>query len=395
MISACHSRAIAAEPVSPQAPLLGAVIKTCVVAKTRHAPVARVASAWRRSRLGFGSLRRRSGRVSQTFLACAVGLALVGLLTWVVLYAPEHVVDARHLKLGPKDRLDAESAVRGSLLQLIGGAVLVAGLYFTARGFRLTRQGHITDRYAKAVEQLGHESADIRIGGIFALERIARDSEADRSTVIEILSAFIREHTRAGVRTPKREPVTADVQAALTVLGRRPGSESEDHRIDLYHSGLTEATLSDGDWRGVMFYYSNLTGASFAGARLDGAGLSFCRSDKITAFTRASARGAHFVNATYTHGWFLAADLTDADFYGCDLSGSDFGRRYAEEGVPPLPPAIMTNVRLTRARLDGTNLRGVDLSTVRGMQPEQLAAAITDENTIAPTTWGGGETDYA
>ena len=54
-------------------------------------------------------------------------------------------------------------------MQLVGGAVLIAGLYFTARGFRLTREGHITDRYAKAVEQLGHEAADVRIGGIFAL----------------------------------------------------------------------------------------------------------------------------------------------------------------------------------------------------------------------------------
>jgi uncharacterized protein YjbI with pentapeptide repeats len=90
-------------------------------------------------------------------------------------------------------------------------------------------------------------------------------------------------------------------------------------------------------------------------------------------------------------GWFLAADLTDADFYGCDLSGSDFGRRYYEEGVPPLPPAILTNARLTRAKLTNTNLRGVDLTSVRGLTEEQLTEAITDESTVPPQVWGGGE----
>ncbi|MGH3218423.1 MAG: hypothetical protein ACRDPY_06785 [Streptosporangiaceae bacterium] len=34
----------------------------------------------------------------------------------------------------------------------------------------------MTDRYTKAIEQLGHDKLDVRIGGIYALERIARDS---------------------------------------------------------------------------------------------------------------------------------------------------------------------------------------------------------------------------
>ncbi|MEL7313753.1 MAG: pentapeptide repeat-containing protein [Cyanobacteria bacterium J06559_3] len=34
----------------------------------------------------------------------------------------------------------------------------------------------ITDRFSKAVEQLGYENSSVRIGGIHALERIAQDS---------------------------------------------------------------------------------------------------------------------------------------------------------------------------------------------------------------------------
>jgi uncharacterized protein YjbI with pentapeptide repeats len=296
------------------------------------------------------------------------------------------------MPLTAKEQLDAEAGLRSSVIQVIGGAILIAGLYFTARGFRLTREGHITDRYSKAIEQLGNSNADVRIGGIYALERIARDSTADRETIIEVLTTFIREHTSAGHRTPSDAKVEADVQAAISVIARRPNVEIETRPLDFYHSGLNDANFRSGDFRNAMFYYSRLDSSHFAGAKLDGAGLSFCRA-KGAAFTNSSARGADFVHSKYTDGWFLAADLTDTDFYGCDLSGSEFERRYAEDGDPPLPPAVVTNARFTKAILIRTNLRGVDLRTVRGLTPTQLKEAITDENTLLPEEWGTGDDD--
>jgi hypothetical protein len=310
----------------------------------------------------------------------------------IVLLLPLLIVGLRKLPLAAKDQLDAEAAIRAALIQILGGFVLAAGLYFTARGFQLAREGHITDRYSKAIEQLGNGNADVRIGGIYALERIARDSSVDRETVIDVLATFIREHTRTGPPTPSTEKIGADVQAALTVIARRPEVEKETKRLDLYHSGLNDADLASGDFRNAMFDYSRLDGASFAGAKLNGADLSFCKASGA-AFTNSRARGAHFVNAEYTHGWFLAADLTDSDFYGCNLNGSDFGRRYIERGDPPMPPALLTRVRLTKAKLSGTNLRGVDLRTVTGLTNDQLQEAITDENTLLPLEWREGNGD--
>jgi uncharacterized protein YjbI with pentapeptide repeats len=318
-----------------------------------------------------------------------VGVA--GFLLLVILLPP-YIVNSRHMILTAKDQLDAEAGIRSSMIQVIGGAILITGLYFTSRGFRLTREGHITDRYSKAIEQLGNINADVRIGGIYALERIARDSAADRETIIEVLTTFVREHTSAGHHTPSNAKIEADVQAAISVVARRPNVEAETRRLDFYHSGLNDASFRSGDFRGAMILYCRLDGASFAGARLDRADLSFGRA-RGAAFTRASARGVGFVNAKYTHGWFLAADLTDADFYGCDLTGSEFERRYAEDGDPPIQPAVVTNARFTKAILTGTNLRGVDLRTVQGLTPDQLKEAITDENTLLPEEWGTGDDD--
>ena len=91
---------------------------------------------------------------------------------------------------------------RGRLLTLGAGLFAAGALVFTARNFTLSRrtfelteQGQVTDRYTKAIEQLGSDKLDVRIGGIYALERVARDSARDHPTVMEVLTAFIREHS--------------------------------------------------------------------------------------------------------------------------------------------------------------------------------------------------------
>ena len=129
----------------------------------------------------------------------------------------------------------ARDAARGRLLTLGAGLFAAGALVFTAlnfnlsrRTFELTEQGQVTDRYTKAIEQLGSDKLDVRIGGIYALERIARDSAKDHPTVMEVLTAFIREHSREPwpahqtLSSPGQERSTRpDVQAAVTVVGRR------------------------------------------------------------------------------------------------------------------------------------------------------------------------------
>jgi type VI protein secretion system component VasK len=92
-----------------------------------------------------------------------------------------------------KDRIDLESKSRQTLAQIVGGAVLLVGLYFTAQTLRTTQEGQITDRFTKAIDHLGKDKLAVRLGAIYALERIARDSEYDHWAVMEILTAFVRE----------------------------------------------------------------------------------------------------------------------------------------------------------------------------------------------------------
>ena len=84
---------------------------------------------------------------------------------------------ARHPSQGitAAQRLAAINAIRTTtvtFLVAVGAAVTV---WFTARTYSLSREGHVTDRYTSAVSQLGSVSPYVRVGGIYALERIGHE----------------------------------------------------------------------------------------------------------------------------------------------------------------------------------------------------------------------------
>ncbi len=128
----------------------------------------------------------------------------------------------------------------------------------------------ITDRFSKAVEQLGNgNSLHIRLGGIYALESVANDSDDYYWQVMEILTAYVRERSpwppREESRSPdKTPPLPTDIQSAMTVLGRRKyswGDEEEKYRLDLRHTDL----------RGVYLHGANLKGVNLRRSHLEGA----------------------------------------------------------------------------------------------------------------------------
>src|SRR5208282_3025413 len=244
----------------------------------------------------------------------------------------------------------------------------------TARALVLLRRGQVTDRYTKAIEQLGSKELDVRIGGIYALEGVARDSARDHPTVMEVLTAFVREHSREQWPPPdsprttwttwrgrfrtggrQQERVTRpDVQAAVTVLGRRD-ARRDIQPIRLSGADLTGADLRDADLGGAdlteaTLRDADLTRADLAGATLRDADLT--RADlHATTLTRAT-----LTRADLTRAFLGGADLTEATLTGADLGGAD----------------------LTRARLFRTDLTRAD-----------LGGATFTEATLTGSKWPG------
>jgi len=287
----------------------------------------------------------------------------------------------------PSDQASAVNDIRATLLQGLGGAALLVGAYLTWRQVQVSREGQITERFTRAVGQLGEPSIDVRLGGIYALERIAIDSKADRRTIHEVLCAYVRQH--APVHPPdnpaspgdrlggvsglaaKRElaweadqhpPLrvhAVDVQAAMTVLGRRlrvPNHERlELSRVKLLHADLREANLIHAD-----LHYSDLSGSNLVGADLHLADLTGIR------LPAAVLRGANLHQADLRTALLWHAQLEDADLRAADLAGAD------------LSGAHLQRAHLEQADLRGTDLSGTDLASV------DLDGAVADPTTIWP-----------
>ena len=172
-----------------------------------------------------------------------------------------------------------------TLVQILTGLLVLAGLYWTSRrvlaaedNVRVAEEGQITERFTKAIAQLGDDNMAIRLGGIYALERIAKDSEKDHGPIMEVLTASLRENAprQEEVIPPAAEKMPTDIQAILTVIGRRKttGIPRFKDFLDLSNTYLVGANLFGANLSGTNLYQANLLGANLFAANLYQANLS-------------------------------------------------------------------------------------------------------------------------
>jgi hypothetical protein len=151
-------------------------------------------------------------------VASAIGVAGVVAVGVLALYlVPKWLASTNGL--GPKDAAEELARTRTAALAFLAGVVASVGAVYTARAFALSREGQLTERFTRAVDQIGHQALDVRIGGIYALERIAKDSARDQQAVVEVLTAFVRERGRKTADPADPAAPPPDLQAALTVSG--------------------------------------------------------------------------------------------------------------------------------------------------------------------------------
>lgn len=258
-----------------------------------------------------------------------------------------------------------------TLAQVAVGVVLAIGAVATWRNLRLTqetlnatqeklevdREAQITNRFTQAIAQLGAHLSDgspnleVRLGGIYALERIARDSPRDHWTIMEVLTAYVRQN---GTLSPGRPRI--DVQAVVTVVGRRRVSpdQPEPDRLDLTGADLHKVDLSDGNLDRAILRRANLSGARAAGASLIGALLD-----------DAVLRGAEFWGVNLAHAYMRRADLRDVHF-------GNLGIGNLED-----PDFDIRSTNLEDASIEDADLDGADLAGTDGLTEEQITSAAS------------------
>lgn len=226
----------------------------------------------------------------------------------------------------------------------------IGALWFTNQSLRatdnqyaLSQQVAVTDRFQKAAEQLASDKIDVRLSGIYLLERLAKDSTADHPTVFAVLSAFLRTHTNVSACPTTFERPPVDIQAALTAIGRRDVSHDGDgdNLIDVPRTCLAAANLVRAN-----LARANLIGANLTNTILDHANLT------STFLVRAILTGAILDGAILTGANLKGADLTytyliDANLSYTDLTGANLKGAY-------LKGAYLTNTDLSDIYYDVT-----------------------------------------
>lgn len=159
-----------------------------------------------------------------------------------------------------------------------------------------------------------YPNLEIRVGAIFALERIAQDSSRydggrDHPRVMEILAAYVRENSKVEyqsgwkmITSPRRYRI--DLQAALDVIGRRTRKQRQQERISGFRINLqagwyVNASFDGGDFSNVVMIDSHFRGATFYNAVLTDTW--FARSlFEDCDFSGARLRRTHFPNCTFS-----------------------------------------------------------------------------------------------
>jgi hypothetical protein len=228
---------------------------------------------------------------------------------------------------------DSRIKILTAIVQAVGGAALILGLVYTARNLRATmekleidRQGQLTNRFIQATGQLGAElkagerNIEVRLGGIYALNRIAKDWPRDYWPIAQILTAYVRHNAKWEVSPAQGKQNRTDIQAILTVLGHDapPGGFSAQNKLDLRFADLRAMEFYDARLEWTDFYGAHLEGATMWGAVLHDAKFDHAH------LAGTNLRGAQLQNASLN-----GADLTGALFDGGTVWPAGFDARAA------------------------------------------------------------------
>jgi hypothetical protein len=315
-------------------------------------------------------------RVLGWLLSIVATIGIVWLIWNSVLVFPQEIVNQSLVGMpsgsaAPTqvDILKAENDVRATLIQTIGGFLLFVGAITSIwqivsntaasrEELRLAREGQITERFTRAVDQLGSSlgnsgvNVEVRLGAIYALERIANESDVDYAPIIEVLAAYVRTNVRMS-SAPK--PVhgfvlrpRSDIQAAMTSIGR----------IRLYYLARSRKY----GWQEL-----NLRRTDLARVHLEGAHLEKAR------LRNANLQEAHLENTYLCNAGLQGANLFDADLQGANLEKAELHR------------TIFGQATLKGAVLREAEFEAVDLTNVQGLELAQVQEAYWDAKTIFPS----------
>jgi len=195
-----------------------------------------------------------------------------------------------------------------------GRAAALSRQWYVAMRQRLAAQPAGADMAAElsaAASRLADDSAKTRLTAIRSLALLAQLPDCDAAALTAMLAGMIRAHA-----VSLHNPVGADVQEALALLGRLTSDVSP----DLSRVKLIEADLHDLDLREANLAFAVLARCSAVRVNLAGAYLGAATLDAV------NADGANLTGVDFRATKLFEVSLRNANLTRADLSGAVLGR---------------------------------------------------------------------
>ena len=196
-----------------------------------------------------------------------------------------------------------------------------------------TAQGSLlNERYQKGAEMLGSDDLPVRLGGIYALERLAREHPEDyHPQILRLFCSYVRNPPVAKAHGAK---LPEDVQEVITAVCAR--SEAQ---IEIEKREYCPLDMSGSDLQGVNLFIATFrkllprgktTRANLEGAIMDGANL------KNACLTTANMKRANLGHVDLTGAFMIDTDLSSANLRNCKgLTQVQLDQAIASSGAPP------------------------------------------------------------
>ena len=244
-----------------------------------------------------------------------------------------------------------------------------------AQNVKITDSNSAKHIFHQAIEQLGathgagQPNREVRVGAMYALEKLSQANEEYTQVIMSLLSTYIRENAPQNTEKTTQEPIATDIQAAIAVIGRSQ-QNGKTIAINLSNSDLTEAHLTK----------ANLTKANLTKASLIKA--SLWRAKLIEAYlNNADLTKADLIAADLSNAILNDANLTKAVLLDADLSMVILNDAILTEAVlfgSNLRLVKFKGAQLTKAILIDTNLRGADLTNADLTKADLTKADLTE-----------------
>ncbi|WP_159451043.1 pentapeptide repeat-containing protein [Micromonospora cremea] len=189
------------------------------------------------------------------------------------------------------------------------------------RAHQLNLATHVNDLYTKAVEQLGHTQAPVRLGALYSLVQLAQANPEHRQTVVNVLCAYLRmpysrpEDLPEPATPAEQRDASQELQVRLTAQRllaehlRAPGGVSGEEAQD------KPPSPDEPFWPGMNL---DLTGAALIDFSLMRASVASAIFERTTFSGRGGFDGTTFTGLA----WFRGATFSGrAWFFGANFSG--------------------------------------------------------------------------